>query len=113
MASEYHAMADPVPKPTEAEFELFAGNLELVESGEPFARAGGDELYAETSFYLILMSAYGYAEVFGSTDRWLGDNAASGTGKELLITPVASRRTGRPGRTRASDGSTRARRCRI
>jgi predicted deacylase len=71
--SSYFSMADPVPKPPSEAYELLVENFERVEAGQVFARAAGEPLRAAETFYPILMSAYGYEDVFGYTGEWLGD----------------------------------------
>ena len=46
-------------------YEVFAENFTEVVAGETFAAADGDEQVAEESFYPVLMSSYGYRDVFG------------------------------------------------
>ncbi|PSQ26443.1 succinylglutamate desuccinylase [Halobacteriales archaeon QS_9_68_17] len=55
----------PIDKEPADEYEVFAENFERVDAGEPFAAADGAELTAEDDFYPVLLSPYGYANVFG------------------------------------------------
>jgi predicted deacylase len=55
----------PIDKEPADEYEVFAENFECVDAGEPFAAADGVELTAEDDFYPVLLSPYGYANVFG------------------------------------------------
>jgi predicted deacylase len=55
----------PIPKPPAEEYEVAAPNFERVEAGEVFAYADGEALTAETAFYPVLLSAYGYEDIFG------------------------------------------------
>jgi hypothetical protein len=54
-----------VPKADAETYEVFVTNFERVAADTPFAAADGEELIADDSFYPILMSTYGYANVFG------------------------------------------------
>jgi predicted deacylase len=55
----------PIPKPTGSRYEVFADNFELVTAGEAFAAVDGDPLQADADFYPVLLSAYGYEDLFG------------------------------------------------
>ena len=79
MDSVYFAMDEQVPKPPSEEYELLVENFELVERGAPFARAGDETLYADAPFYPILMSAWGYDDVFGFKGHKLGDSVGEAT----------------------------------
>lgn len=46
-------------------YEVYPQNFERVESGEPFAAAGDRQFVADEPFYPVLMSPYGYEELFG------------------------------------------------
>jgi predicted deacylase len=65
-------MGRAVPKRPGERYEVFVENFERVVKGERFAAADGDELFAEESFYPILMSAYGYEDVFGYAGELTG-----------------------------------------
>jgi hypothetical protein len=65
-------LGDPVPKSVADEYEVFAENFEEVPAGEAFAAADGEELVAEEAFHPVLMSAYGYEDVFGYTADRIG-----------------------------------------
>jgi len=65
-------MGDPVPKAAAEEYEVFAANFEEVLAGEAFAAADGQAVVAETAFHPVLMSPYGYEEVFGYTAERVG-----------------------------------------
>jgi hypothetical protein len=67
-----YRLLDPVPKDEGESFEVLAENFELVEDGEAFATADGRELTADDPFVPILMSAYGYEDVFGYTAERVG-----------------------------------------
>jgi succinylglutamate desuccinylase len=55
-----------------AEYEVFASNFERVEEGESFAIAGDERFTAAEPFYPVLMSAYGYDELFGFAASYHG-----------------------------------------
>ncbi|WP_117363982.1 M14 family metallopeptidase [Natrarchaeobaculum sulfurireducens] len=46
-------------------YEVFAENFTEVDAGETFAAADGEMQVAKESFYPVLMSPYGYRNVFG------------------------------------------------
>jgi predicted deacylase len=56
---------DVVPKSEAEEYEVFVTNFERVEAGDPFAAVDGEQVIADESFYPVLLSAYGYEDVFG------------------------------------------------
>ncbi|SEO72643.1 Succinylglutamate desuccinylase [Halogranum amylolyticum] len=63
-------LLEKIPKEPATEYEVFATNFVRVESGERFAAVDGDSLHAETSFFPVLLSPYGYRDVFGyAADR--------------------------------------------
>ncbi|MFC7098630.1 succinylglutamate desuccinylase/aspartoacylase domain-containing protein [Halobaculum marinum] len=75
-AIEVFELVDPVPKPRADEYEVFVENFAKVEVGERFAAADGETFTADESFYPVLMSPYGYEDLFGyAADRvgTLGD----------------------------------------
>jgi predicted deacylase len=61
-----------VPKVGGERFEVFVENFERVDAGQRFAAADGEPLEADEPFYPILMSAYGYEDVFGYTGKLTG-----------------------------------------
>jgi hypothetical protein len=65
-------LSEPIPKPPAEEYEVFAENFRLVRAGEPFAAADGEELLAEEDFYPVLLSPYGYEDVFGYVAQKVG-----------------------------------------
>jgi len=79
MDSSYFAMDEQVPKPPGERYELLVRNFDLVEAGQAFARADDETLYADAPFYPILMSAWGYADVFGFKGHKLGESVAEAT----------------------------------
>jgi predicted deacylase len=62
----------PIPKDPADEYEVFVTNFEEVAAGERFAAADGEALYADDSFYPILLSPYGYEDVFGYAGQRVG-----------------------------------------
>ena len=65
-------LGNPVPKTAAQEYEVFAENFEEVFAGERFAAADGEAVIAEEDFHPVLLSAYGYEEVFGYTAERVG-----------------------------------------
>lgn len=65
-------LLEPIGKNPAEEYEVFATNFERVEAGEQFAAVEGEPLYAEESFYPILLSPYGYLDVFGYASEKVG-----------------------------------------
>jgi succinylglutamate desuccinylase len=58
-------LVEPISKPETGDYEVYVDNFERVEAGAAFAAVDGEELVAERSFYPILLSAYGYRDIFG------------------------------------------------
>jgi hypothetical protein len=54
------------------EYEVFAENFEEVLAGEQFAAADGEAVIADEDFHPVLLSAYGYEDVFGYTAEHVG-----------------------------------------
>jgi predicted deacylase len=67
-----YRLRDRVPKEEAGEYEVYASNFERVDAGEPFAAADDREIVAEEEFYPVLMSPYGYEDVFGFAAERLG-----------------------------------------
>ncbi|MEF8853523.1 MAG: succinylglutamate desuccinylase/aspartoacylase family protein [Haloarculaceae archaeon] len=65
-------LGHPIPKRAAEEYEVYAENFEEVLAGEPFAAADGEAIVAEEAFHPVLMSAYGYEDVFGYTAERVG-----------------------------------------
>ena len=61
-----------VPKEPGQEYEVYASNFEHVPAGEVFATMGGTDISAEEGFYPVLMSPYGYEDVFGYAAERVG-----------------------------------------
>ncbi|ELZ83020.1 hypothetical protein C453_13481 [Haloferax elongans ATCC BAA-1513] len=69
---EVYRLLEMIPKPAAKEYEVLATNFEPVEGGQPFARADGETFVADRDFYPILLSAYGYADIFGYAGEKVG-----------------------------------------
>lgn len=54
-----------LPKAAADEHEVFVDNFERVEHGAAYAAADGERVVADEAFYPVLVSATGYADVFG------------------------------------------------
>jgi hypothetical protein len=67
-----YRLHDRVPKERAERYEVFAENFEHVPAGEPFAAVDGREIVAEEAFYPVLMSPYGYEDVFGFAAERVG-----------------------------------------
>ena len=65
-------LGEEIPKPPGEEYEVFCDNFERVEAGDVFAAVDGQELVAESAFYPILLSPYGYRDVLGYAGDRLG-----------------------------------------
>lgn len=59
-------------------YETFVDNFKRVAEGELYARAGTADYIADTPFYPILLSPYGYEEVFGFAGSLVGRLGDSG-----------------------------------
>jgi hypothetical protein len=62
----------PVGVPGQYDYEVFAANFERVAEGSVYARANDEMFVAERPFYPVLLSAYGYEDVFGYTAELVG-----------------------------------------
>ncbi|WP_299233450.1 succinylglutamate desuccinylase/aspartoacylase domain-containing protein [Natronomonas sp.] len=74
-----------IPKPEGERYEVFVENFERVAEGDRFAAADGEALVAEAPFYPVLLSAYGYRNVFGYAGSLVGrldGEPSEGTGAE-------------------------------
>lgn len=71
---DYFHMAEPVPKPPGASYELYVENFERVPEGKVFASINGQDLVADESFYPILMSECGYPDIFGYKGYKIADS---------------------------------------
>jgi len=62
----------PIPKRDGDEYEVFIENFTRVEAGETFAAVDGEPVTAEEPFYPVLVSPYGYRNVFGYVAEKVG-----------------------------------------
>jgi predicted deacylase len=53
-------------------YEVYASNFEHVPAGQPFAAADDEEFALDEGFYPVLMSPYGYEDVFGYAAERVG-----------------------------------------
>jgi predicted deacylase len=67
-----YRLTEPIPKPSAGEYEVFVNNFESVEAGSRFAAADGETFTADEPFYPILLSSYGYEDVFGYAGEMVG-----------------------------------------
>lgn len=67
-----YRMVRVVPKGPAERYEVYVDNFTRVDAGERYAAADGEVLYAEEPFYPILMSPYGYEDVFGFVGELVG-----------------------------------------
>jgi hypothetical protein len=65
-------LLEKIPKEPAEEYEVFATNFVEVQAGERFAAADGEDFYADAAFYPILLSPYGYQDVFGYAAEKVG-----------------------------------------
>ncbi|WP_435346847.1 succinylglutamate desuccinylase [Haloarchaeobius sp. HRN-SO-5] len=61
-----------IPKTRADEYEVFASNFAPVEAGETYAAVDGEGVLAEEPFYPVLLSSYGYEDVFGYAAERIG-----------------------------------------
>lgn len=66
-------LVDVVPKEHGHRYEVFVTNFEPVEAGTAFAAVDGRQISADEPFYPVLMSPYGYEDVFGYTAERVGE----------------------------------------
>jgi hypothetical protein len=60
-----YEMGEPIPKPIADDYRVFVQNFERVDAGERFAAADGEEFVADEPFWPVLVSPYGYSDLFG------------------------------------------------
>lgn len=60
-----YQLVDIIPKEAADRYEVFVDNFERVDAGDEFAAVDGEIRIATESFYPVLMSSYGYRDVFG------------------------------------------------
>ncbi len=58
-------LGEPIPKPPASDYYVYAENFERVAAGERFAAADDEDFVAGEAFWPVLLSPYGYADVFG------------------------------------------------
>ena len=58
-------LGESIRKPAATAYEVYVENFSRVDQGEAFASADNDRLYAERGFWPVLLSAYGYRDIFG------------------------------------------------
>ncbi|MHC3381003.1 M14 family metallopeptidase [Haloarcula sp. H-GB5] len=65
-------LGKPIPKSAADQYEVFVRNFEPVPEGDPVAAADDETVVAEEPFHPVLLSAYGYEDVFGFTADRIG-----------------------------------------
>jgi succinylglutamate desuccinylase len=65
-------LTDRLPKAAATEYEVFVENFQSVSPGEAYAAADGRDVVASAAFYPVLLSAEGYADVFGYAAERVG-----------------------------------------
>ncbi|MFU1781529.1 succinylglutamate desuccinylase/aspartoacylase family protein [Haloarcula japonica] len=65
-------LGEPIPKAAADRYEVFVQNFEPVPEGDPVAAADDETVVAEEPFHPVLLSAYGYEDVFGFTADQIG-----------------------------------------
>ncbi len=65
-------LARALPKDRGASYEVFARNFERVDAGDAYAAADGVPISSEEPFYPVLLSPYGYEDVFGYAASLVG-----------------------------------------
>jgi predicted deacylase len=68
----------PIPKPAADSYEVLVENFQEVPAGEPFATVAGRSQRAESAFVPVLVSAYGYEDLFGYAATKVGSVTADG-----------------------------------
>ncbi|MFB6178237.1 MAG: succinylglutamate desuccinylase/aspartoacylase family protein [Halorientalis sp.] len=69
-ARPIYRLIEQMPKTTAEVYEVFATNFAEVAAGQTYAAADEREYVADEPFYPVLLSAYGYEDVFGyAADR--------------------------------------------
>lgn len=68
----------PIPKPEAGSYEVLVENFQVVPEGEPFATVEGQQRLAESPFVPVLVSAYGYEDLFGYAATEVGTVTADG-----------------------------------
>lgn len=65
-------LGSPIEKPEASAYEVFAENFTRVDRGDPIAAADDHRVVAEESFWPVLLSAYGYRDIFGYQSQKTG-----------------------------------------
>lgn len=66
----------PIPKRSADSYDVFVSNFEEVTAGEVFAAVDGQDVVADEPFHPVLLSSYGYEEVFGYRAERVGTLSA-------------------------------------
>jgi len=69
---EAFQLAHPIEKEPADSYEVFVDNFERVEAGRAFAAVEDRRIVADEPFYPVLLSAYGYDDLFGYAADRLG-----------------------------------------
>ncbi|MFB6183527.1 MAG: succinylglutamate desuccinylase/aspartoacylase family protein [Haloarculaceae archaeon] len=69
-------LRERVPKAEADGYDVYVENFQRVDPGQPYASTGGTDHVAETTFYPVLMSAYGYENLFGYAADKVGELTA-------------------------------------
>jgi len=67
-----YRLTEPVPKAAAQAYEVYAANFSQVATGEVYALADDEQYVADEPFYPVLMSPYGYEDVFGYAAEQVG-----------------------------------------
>lgn len=67
-----YRLEQAVPKTPAETYEVSVSNFERVAAGTPFAAADSEQIVADEPFYPVLMSTYGYEDVFGYAASRIG-----------------------------------------
>jgi len=83
-------LGPPIEKPDAGTYEVFVDNFQVVDVGEVYAAADGTELVATDAFTPILLSAYGYRDVFGYRGRQVGELTYSDGANSTIVNSRSS-----------------------
>ncbi|MFC4987486.1 succinylglutamate desuccinylase/aspartoacylase domain-containing protein [Saliphagus infecundisoli] len=78
-------LVDRLSKGHAENYEVFVENFTRVDAGEAFAAADGEARTAEEPFYPVLVSPYGYSDVFGYAARRVEVDLAEGTAESATV----------------------------
>jgi len=67
-----YRLTEPVPKAAAQAYEVYASNFSRVATGDVYAIADDEQYVADEPFYPVLMSPYGYEDVFGYAAEQVG-----------------------------------------